>query len=237
MEIKIDNAKYFGECVRAIAMLVDEANLKFSKEGLSVLSLDKSGIALVDFNTPSKAFSKYDVENESIGINIENFNKILSRARDDESLTIKKAKDKLMAIFASGDSKRRYTINLIDVKETKDIVSKIDAKIEIIGNEFSNELSDAALISGFVTLSITKNGFEVSAKGDTAEMQNECNPDKTSAKEVRGTFNLEYLRAMIKGCDKDSTINLTLANNEPLSIAYNIGEARLRFVLAPYMEE
>ena len=240
MEIKIDNAKYFGECVRAIAPLVDEANLKFSKEGLSVLSLDKTSVALVDFNMPSKAFSKYEVENESIGINIENFNKIISRARDGESLTINKPKDaktKFTAIFASGNSKRKYTINLIDVKETKDIIPKVDAKIDIIGSELSNELNDAVSISDFVTLSLSKSGFEVYAKGEVAEMQNECNPDKISEKEAKGTFNLEYLRAMIKGCDKDSTINLTLANNEPLSIAYNIGEARLRFVLAPYMME
>ena len=237
MEIKIDNAKYFGECVRAIAPLVDEANLKFSKEGLSVLSLDKTSVALVDFNMPSKAFSKYEVENESIGINIENFNKIISRARDGESLTINKAKTKITAVFASGNSKRKYLINTIDVKETKDIVPKVDAKIDIIGSELSNELNDAVSISNFVTLSLSKSGFEVYAKGDIAEMQNECNPDKISEKEAKGTFNLEYLRAMIKGCDKDSTVNLTLANNEPLSISYNIGEARLRFVLAPYMME
>ena len=237
MEIKIDNAKYFGECVRAIAPLVDEANLKFSKEGLSVLSLDKTSVALVDFNMPSKVFSKYEVENESIGINIEDFNKIISRARDGESLTINKAKTKITAIFAIGNSKRRYTINLIDVKETKDIVPKVDAKIDIIGSELSNELNDAVSISDFVTLNLSKSGFEVYAKGDIAEMQNECNPDKISEKEAKGTFNLEYLRAMIKGCDKGSMINLTLANNEPLSISYNIGEARLRFVLAPYMIE
>ena len=237
MEIKIDNAKYFGECVRAIAPLVDEANLKFSKEGLSVLSLDKTSVALVDFNMPSKAFSKYEVENESIGINIENFNKIISRARDGESLTINKAKTKITAVFASGNSKRKYLINTIDVKETKDIVPKVDAKIDIIGSELSNELNDAVSISNFVTLSLSKSGFEVYAKGNIAEMQNECNPDKISEKEAKGTFNLEYLRAMIKGCDKDSMVNLTLANKEPLSIAYDIGEARLRFVLAPYMME
>jgi proliferating cell nuclear antigen len=237
MEIKIDDAKYFGECIRAIAPLAEEANLKFSKEGLSVLSLDKTSVALVDFNMPSKAFSKYEVENESIGINIENFNKIISRARDGESLTINTAKTKITAIFASGNSRRRYTINLIDVKETKDIVPKVDAKIDIIGSELLNELNDAVSISDFVTLSLSKNGFEVYAKGEIAEMQNECNPDKMSEKEAKGAFNLEYLRAMIKGCDKDSTISLTLANNEPLSISYNIGEARLRFVLAPYMME
>ena len=240
MEIKIDNAKYFGECVRAIAPLVDEANLKFSKEGLSVLSLDRTSVALVDFNLPSKAFSKYEVENESIGINIENFNKIISRARDGESLTINKSKDaktKITAIFAIGNSKRKYLINMIDVKETKDVVPKVDAKIDIIGSELSNELNDAVSISDFVTLSLSKSGFEVYAKGNIAEMQNECNPDKISEKEAKGTFNLEYLRAMIKGCDKDSMVNLTLANKEPLSIAYDIGEARLRFVLAPYMME
>ena len=240
MEIKIDNAKYFGECVRAIAPLVDEANLKFSKEGLSVLSLDKTSVALVDFNLPSKAFSKYEVENESIGINIENFNKIISRARDGESLTINKSKDaktKITAIFAIGNSKRKYLINMIDVKETKDVVPKVDAKIDIIGSELSNELNDAVSISDFVTLSLSKSGFEVYAKGNIAEMQNECNPDKISEKEAKGTFNLEYLRAMIKGCDKDSMVNLTLANKEPLSIAYDIGEARLRFVLAPYIME
>jgi DNA polymerase III sliding clamp (beta) subunit (PCNA family) len=50
-------------------------------------------------------------------------------------------------------------------------------------------------------------------------------------------FNLKYLLAMASKADKDSEIKLTLANNEPLSLNYNIRDASIKFVLAPYMNE
>jgi proliferating cell nuclear antigen len=240
MEIRMDNAKYMAECVKAVASLIEEANMEFTKEGLNILAMDNASIALVDFNIPKEAFSKYDAEdNEKLGVNFDNLNKILSRARDGESMTLKKDKeDKFTIIFSQGKSSRRYKINSIEMnKETKKLIPKAEVRFKINKNNLETDLKDANMISGFLNISISKEGFKVRARGDIGELDNECNPEIISDKEVKGTFNLEYLFAMIKGCDKDSDINITLANNEPISLSYNIGEAKLMFVLAPYMEE
>lgn len=241
MEIKIDDAKYMADCASAVASLIEEANIEFTKEGLKILAMDSSSIALVDFNMPSKAFSKYDVENENLGVNFENLDKILSRARDGESMTLKKDKgDKFTIIFSQGKSSRRYKISSIELSKTrttKKITPKIEAELKIKKSDFETDLKDAMMLSGFLNLSISKNGLNIRAKGDIGELDNLCNPEIISENEVKGTFNLEYLSAMVKGCDKDSYINITLANNEPISLSYNIGDAKLMFVLAPYMEE
>ena len=241
MEIKIDNSKYMAECVRAVASLIEEANIEFTKEGLNIVAMDSSSIALADFNMPSKAFSKYDVENnENLGVNFENLDKILSRARDGESMTLKRDKgDKFIIIFSQGKSSRRYKIGSIELSKTavKKITPKIEAEFKIKKSDFETDLKDAMMLSGFLNLSISKNGLNIRAKGDIGELDNLCNPEIISENEVKGTFNLEYLSAMVKGCDKDSYINITLANNEPISLSYNIGDAKLMFVLAPYMGE
>ncbi len=241
MQIKIDNAKYMAECVKAVASLIDEANIEFTKEGLNILAMDNTSIALVDFNMPSNAFSKYEVENnEKLGVDFEKLDKILSRARDGDSLTLKRDKgDKFTIIFSQGNSSRQYKINSIEInKEAKKITPKIEAKFEIRKSEFETDLKDATMLSVFfLKFSISKNKLNIKAKGDIGELDNDCNLEIASDNEVEGTFNLEYLSAMIKGCDKDSNINITLANNEPISLSYNIGDAKLMFVLAPYMEE
>lgn len=77
----------------------------------------------------------------------------------------------------------------------------------------------------------------VEIKIDNAKYFGECVNAVVSEKEVKGTFNLEFLNAMIRGCNKDSDIQITLANNKPISLSYNIGDAKLMFVLAPYIEE
>lgn len=240
VEIEIENAKYMAECVSAVASLIEEANIEFSKEGLNMLAMDSSSIALADFNMPSKAFSKYEVENnEKLGVNFESLNKILSRAREGESMTLKKDKgDKLSIIFSQGKSSRRYEINSIELNSSaKKITPKVEAEFKVKKSNFEADLKDATMMSGFLNLSISKDGLKIRARGDLGELDNSCNPEIVSEKEVKGTFNLEYLNAMIKGCDKENDIRITLANNEPISLSYNIGDAKLMFILAPYMEE
>src|SRR5271166_2049450 len=99
-ELKIDNAKYWRDCVESIVNLVDEGLFNITKEGISLKAMDPSSISMISFMMPNKSFSKFTVEKPtSIGLNIENLDKMLSRTRDGESLIMKDSENKLLLEF------------------------------------------------------------------------------------------------------------------------------------------
>lgn len=245
-EIKIDDARYWKNCVESIASLVDEGIFNISKDGVSLKAMDPSGISMVSFLMPNKAFSKYDVEKPmAVGINIDNLSKILSTSRDGEQLLMKDSGNKLAIEFiGQNGSRRRYKLPILDVKKDPDKEPKIvfESIIEMKGDYLKNILKDANLLSTYIGFKTDKNVFMVVAKGDAGELEEEHSGNTDMLKKLEitkassATFNLEYLDRIISACPADSSVSLSLKSEEPIKVDYKIGDASLSYFLAPYME-
>lgn len=245
-EIKIDNAKYWKDCISAIVSLVDEGVFNISKEGISLKAMDPSSISMISFFMPNKAFSKFNIEKSAnIGINIENLDKILSRTRDGEELIMKDVDNKLHLEFVGANSRRRYRLQLIDIKKSveKEPNVQFDAFVEINSTPLKDIIKDASLISSYISFKAAKDQFSVSARGDAGELEELHDVDGNMMKKVEttknaeSTFNLEFLENMVRSCPMENNINIALKSNEPLKLGYNIGDASIMYFLAPYMEE
>ena len=245
-ELKIDNAKYWKDCISAIVSLVDEGLFNITKEGISLKAMDPSSISMISFNMPNKSFSKFSVEKAtSIGLNIENLDKMLSRTRDGESLIMKDSDNKLLLEFIGPNGRRRYKLQLIDVKKSveKEPSVEFDAQIKISGEPLKDIIKDAGLISSYISFNAGKNQFSVRARGDSGELEEFHESDSgimkkvEAKKDAESTFNLEFLENMIKACPPGNDIDIALKSNEPLMLGYNIGDSSVQYFLAPYMEE
>lgn len=245
-ELKIDNAKYWRDCVESVVSLVDEGMFNISKEGIGLKAMDPSSISMVSFFMPAKAFSKYSVEKPAgIGLNIENLSKILSRTRDGEALVMRDVDNKLLLEFIGPGSRRRYKLQMIDVKKSveKEPNVQFDAHVEMIGEPLKDMIKDASLISSYIAFKASKDQFAVSARGDSGELEELHEKDGSFMKKVdvqkgaEATFNLEFLENMVKSCPIGSHINIDLKSNEPMKLNYGIGDASITYFLAPYMEE
>ena len=244
LELKIDNAKYWKECIDTIVNLVDEGVFNVTKEGVTLKAMDPSSISMISFFMPTKAFSKYDVDkNVALGLNIDNLSKIMSRARDGESLIMKEHDNKLTLEF-SGQSKRRFRTQLIDVRKSVDKEPSVqfDADVEINGETLKELVKDATIVSEYISLKATKDQFTIDCRGDSGELNEEHLSDGNSIKKIKteknaeATFNLQFLENMVKSCPAGNYISIGLKSNEPLKLTYKVGEAQITYYLAPYME-
>ncbi len=244
-ELKIDDARYWKNCVDAICNLIEEGAFSIAKEGVSLKAMDPSGISMVSFFIPNKAFSKYEVEKVStVGINLENLSKILNSARPSEQLTMKEDGNKLALEFSGQNSKRRYKLPMITVRKDADKEPNIEFEslVEVKGDSFKEILKDANLLSSYINFKTDKGTFKVIAKGDAGELEEEHLDNAEFIKKLKSekpsssTFNLEYMSKIVGPCPTNSTINLSLKTEEPVRLDYNIGEAKVIYYLAPYME-
>ncbi len=245
-ELKIDNAKYWRDCVESVVSLVDEGMFNISKEGIGLKAMDPSSISMVSFFMPSSAFSKYTVDKPAgIGLNIENLSKILSRTRDGEAIVMRDVDNKLLLEFIGPGSRRRYKLQMIDVKKSveKEPNVQFDAHVEMVGEPLKDMIKDAILMSSYIAFKASKDQFAVSARGDFGELEELHEKDGSLMKKVEveknadATFNLDFLEKMVRSCPVGSNISIELKSNEPMKLNYNIGKASITYFLAPYMEE
>lgn len=244
-EIKIDDAKYWKSIINSIVALIDEGSLNITKEGISLKAMDPSGISMISFFMPNKAFSKYTIDkNASVGLNLDNLSKVLSSSRNGEQLVMKESSGRFDMEFATQNSKRRYKLPIIDVGKEPEKEPKIDFEsfVEVKSDSFKEILKDATLLSSYIGFKTDKSTFVVLAKGDAGELEEEHLDSADMIKKIdvskatSATFNLEYLERIVGGCPLDSSITLHMKNDEPLKIDYKIGEASLIYYLAPYIE-
>lgn len=244
-EIKIDDARYWKNCVDSITSLIDEGSFNITKEGISLRAMDPSGISMISFSIPNKAFAKYDVDKPIlVGLNLENFGKILASSRADEQLVMKESSNKFIVEFIGKNSRRRYRLPMIDVKKDADKEPKIDfdSVVEVKAESLKDILKDANLLSTHVGFKADKESFMVVAKGDAGELEEEHMNNAEVIKKINiskassATFNLDYLERMISACPSSSTMMLSIKTEEPIKIDYKIGDASVSYYLAPYME-
>lgn len=244
-ELRINDARYWKNCVEAIGSLIDEGAFNITKEGVSLKAMDPSGISMVSFFMPNKAFSKYEVEKETnVGLNLDNLTKVLGSTTANEQLVMKDSGNRFLLEFIGQNSKRRYRLPMIEVRKEPEKEPKIEfeSSIELKSDSFKEMLKHANLMSSYIGFKIEKNMLSVMAKGDTGELEEEyavngdmvrkIDADKSSS----ATFNQDYLSKIVGAAPADSTVLLHLKTNEPMKVDYNIGDASVLYYLAPYIE-
>ncbi len=244
-EITVDDAKFWKNCIDAIANLVDEGTFEVKDDGIHLKAMDPSQIAMVVFTVPKSSFSAYSIKADGkVSLNIDSLAKILARARGSEKLSMRAEENKLELEFFNENNKRSFKVPLIDIPAGHQKEPKIehDAKVVLKAGAFKEILRDAALLSSHLTIEVNKDNFVVDVHGDSADLFSENAKAGETVQELeakqkaRATFPLQYLEDMSKACPDDGALTLHLKTNAPLKIEYSIADAKLTYYLAPRIE-
>ena len=241
----VEDAKKFKSAIDAIVNLIDEGTLEISSTGISLKAMDPSQISMVSFSMPKEAFVEYEVSDpDRVGINFDNFSKILARSRSGEKLEIYREENKVTLKFSSGKKRRAFKIPILEMSAGISREPKVDADVSIkmLGANFKEQIKDAALVSSHVSLNATPEGFRIDVHGDSSDLLVEQEKDSEeiisleAKKEAKATFPLQYLDDITKACPESNPISLNLKTNAPVRIEYEVSGAKLTYYLAPRIE-
>ncbi|MBT4870741.1 MAG: proliferating cell nuclear antigen (pcna) [Candidatus Diapherotrites archaeon] len=245
MELIIKDAAIFKKSMEAIAVLIDEAELVVTPEGLELKATDPSQISMVDFSMPKSSFEKFDVEETRLGLDLDYLNQVLSRAQAGDELTLSLDEKKAFLLVSfSGKAERSFQVPLIDIS-TSDVPQpkiEFDSEMLISAGFLQNAFKDAALISTHITLGCDAEKFFVRAKSSKGNLDEKLKQDKDILPELKvkaecqSMFPLDYLQDMLKAAGSGENINLFVKSNAPIKVAYQIGEASVTYFLAPRIE-
>ncbi len=246
MELVIERADVLKRSVDAIAVLIDEAEFEVSATGLSLKATDPSQISMVDFAFEKNAFKKFHVDGTvRLGLDMEYLNQVMSRSKPADEVVLKLDDDssKLMITFR-GTSTRTFSVPLIDISsgELPNPKIEFDATVKVKASVLQDALKDAGLLSTHLTLGARADSFFVRATSSKGDLMNETHkgsdslPDLSVKRDCSSMFPLDYLSDMLKSAASDTDVLVKLKENAPVEINYLIGDARMRYFLAPRIE-
>ena len=73
MKIKLEDPTIFSKSIDLISELVMEVRIKVNEFGVSIVAIDPANVAMVALKVPKSAFSEFEVGEEVLGVNLENF--------------------------------------------------------------------------------------------------------------------------------------------------------------------
>lgn len=239
---KIKDVKIWKSCVKAVSSLVDETTMNITAEGLRVRTMDTGQIAMIDVFVPASCFEEYKLDSTmDVGVDFTNIQKVMSRTKTTDALNI--SIDAQFVVELAGDSKRKYSYGLVSGKTTLPKEPKIDfpAKLVLVADKLKEAFKDADLVSNHIIAKANVDKtFLISAKGDSGDVDIDFNAENVMSAEVKeeakSTFVLDMLSKMVDSADSDGLISVYLKNNTPIKIEYKIGDAEVKYYLAPRIE-
>jgi len=245
---KFDDAKTWQALISAISTLVDEANFELSPQGITLRAMDPSRIAMVDFEIPRSAFSRYECDQEDkIGVNLDEMEKIVKRAGPGNSLELRLDPEKSqLRITLEGRTRRSFGMALIDlgVERPPSLNVEFDVTVKITTDTLKEIVKDAEIVSDYVSFEATDDALIISARGDTGNLEVRISRDEDALldyqvrKPARSLYALEYLTDMMKASAASDTVQLEFGKGTPIKLVFPVVEGgHLTYYLAPRVED
>jgi len=242
MLIKLENPFVLSKAIELISELVTEVKLKVNEFGISITAIDPANVAMVNFRIPKSAFSRFDVEKEELGINLDNLKRVLKRAGAGSSIILQK-KDNSLTILIEDKIKRTFNISLIDLDvEDIDFNSKLanmefSTKVAISSIDLVSAIEDCAVVSDACYFAKDNGNFIIESKGiNSAKSEFSGDEVKLVGEDAKAKYSIEYLSKFIKGAKISENAIIEFAQDHPLRIDFRSPHIEISFVLAPRVE-
>ncbi|MBU2052770.1 MAG: hypothetical protein KJ721_00845 [Nanoarchaeota archaeon] len=238
MLVKLDNSVLLSKSIDVISELVSEVRIKVNEFGMSITARDPANVAMVGFRLPKGAFSQFEVDDEVLGVNLDDFKRILKRAGTGSSLILER-QDNLLKIQIQDRIRRNFSLNLIDIDtEDKEMPGlEFSSRVEIDSIDFIASIEDCAVVANSCSFIIEDGKFIIEAKGlNSARSEFSGDEAKIQAENCKAKYSLEYLQKFIKGSKLTEKTILKFANDHPLKMDCRTEHMGISFILAPRVE-
>ncbi len=247
-KITLDNADLLKNSVPIIAEIIDEGVFKVDSNGLSLLSPDRSMIAVVDFQLLASAFDDFKITGENLlGLNLANLVAVVKRIKTGEKVILNKEDGSNVLEFTmQGKGTRKFEIPLLNISTEKPPLDQLEfkGKVEMDSNVLEEGITDADIVDDSVVFETNPELFKLWAKGDISSSQLELKKGEEglssleALEPVRSRYPLEYLKKMIKAAKFANKVALEFANDYPMRMVFKeMDKINLSFILAPRVEE
>jgi proliferating cell nuclear antigen len=241
----------------ALKEVLVDVNITFDEEGMKIMALDPSRVAVIHLKLVSKSFIHYECNKpRKIGVNLSSLYKLIKLSGNNDVLTMfiesasSSYEPKLHIIIENKNTNTKIhsKLKLIDIDE--DILEipdvDVDSVITMPSSYFQKICRDLSVISDTLNIKSEGNVFTMSAKGDIGETSVVLGGSQTEtgvvfskeAEKIEGNYDIKYLNLFTKSTSLCGQIELYLKQDYPIVLLYSVANlGSLKYVLSPSLNE
>jgi len=251
-EVKTIQSNAFKTLIDAVKDILIEANLHFTKNGVTLNAAKKPTHEMsIIMNLMKDKFQIYDLKEEKIlGVDMVNLHKLIKTMNNDDSLTLyyDKTDPNNLGIRMENEKKNcitDYKLKLLDLNPDKEFKLPSDSNktyfqtiLSVPSQIFHKIIKDMANISDSIEITSMSEILTFTGKGDFASQsstlkQKENKKDDESIKIskkaenneiIQGLYELKNLTTFTKCVGLCSSVELYLKNDYPLFIKYLVAD-------------
>lgn len=238
MLVEIQNPAILSKAVEIISELVTDVRIKANEFGMSIIAMDPANVAMVGFKIPKSAFSRFELDKEVMGVNLDDLKKILKRCGTSSTLILQK-KENLLEIEIKDRIQRKFTLNLIDIdSEDKEMPNlEFVSKIEMSSTDLVDAIEDCAVVADACGFRVKEGKFIIEARGlNSSRAEFSGDEANIQAEDCKSRYSVEYLQKFMKAAKLCEKSVLKFASDHPLRMDFRTPDMELSFILAPRVE-
>ena len=213
--------------------VLTDVNMVFNKDGIKLVAMDSSHVALVYMSLEAENFEPYTCDREyTVGMNMLNMYKIFRviGTNDVLDISLDETEVYLNVDIANAKKKTRtkFKVKLLDIDD--DMMAPPDLQLTtvtpMISADFQKFGRDMANLGHDLDVNITRNkdGLLFKCDGDFAEQETLIEDDNEDATEVSNDYSLKYLNTFAKATNLCPTVQIFLESNYPLILRYEVAQ-------------
>jgi proliferating cell nuclear antigen len=247
VHLKTIQASAFRTVFEVLKDIINDVNLIFRPEGLTIVTLDTARVTLVHLFMPAENFEEYHCDHEqTAGLNVSNTYKLLKSVTNTDTLTMKIDDTYLLRIHIENSAKKSSTsfdFKLLDINDDMLSVPEIEMNIltTIPSIDFQRITRDMNNLANDIRITRTLDTLELECEGGFASQKTviEC-VEPGGSKSLGNIFSLKYINMFTRATSLCASVQLLQHDNDenmPIVFRYtvaNLGE--LKFYLAPKVD-
>ena len=214
--------------------ILNDVNLVFNKDGIKLVAMDSSHVALVYMFLEAENFEPYVCDKEySLGMNMLNMYKILRVIGTNDVLDMELETDVELTLNitisnAKKKTKTIFKVKLLDIDDP--MLDPPDLKLTtvtpMLSSDFQKFGRDMANLGHDLDVTITRNskGLTFKCNGDFASQETTIEDENDSNVEVSNDYSLKYINTFAKAANLCSTVQLFLEPEYPLIMRYEVAQ-------------
>ncbi len=244
MRVVLQDIEIFRNAMDTISSFITEGTFKFEKDGVNLMAMDPSSVAMLILKMLPSMFLEYNVNSESITIPMQEFTKIVKRCKPSERMIFEKKENKFL-ITIEGDYKRKFYLPIIEPSESvlKAPNLKFNSIIKIESSVVENGIKDAEMVSDNIILIANKDQFVMRAVGTNSNAELVIDKNSSSLisietkEDSQAKYSIDYLDRILKATKLSKQIEIKFSTNYPLEIDFvKKDKLKLVFILAPRVD-
>ncbi|HEC81909.1 MAG TPA: proliferating cell nuclear antigen (pcna) [Thermoplasmatales archaeon] len=236
-------AEVIKNIIEIASPLVTEAKFNITPKGISLRAVDPAHVAMVDIDVKASSFEEYKADEMEMGIDLDKLGGIMKLANANDTVSLEYDEDTNKLIIKIGNLVRKMgLLDTAGMPDPKIPNLNLPAKVTIKASELFQGVRASEAVSDHISLTATKDTFELFAEGDTdvvnLKLPKDLLIELNAPEKCRSLFSIDYFSNMVKPVKGEEPITMYLGNDNPIKLEFDFTDknGHAVYLLAPRIE-